>query len=151
MGLSAEKREEPFAFLRLFSLASADRSRVRDRPVCGTGTLPDAGGAGGAADTPPAAHDRATVKAAFTLIELLVVIAIIAILASMLLPALQRARESAKSIKCVNNQKGMISYAQMYVDDHNGVCTPPLVTRTSSPISIGFCDSNDMWGPITVR
>ncbi len=43
----AEKREEPFAFLRLFLLAPADLSRVRLRPVRGTGTLPDAGGAGG--------------------------------------------------------------------------------------------------------
>ena len=45
--LSAEKREDRFVFLRLFHLAPAGRSRVRLRPVRGTGTLPDAGGAGG--------------------------------------------------------------------------------------------------------
>lgn len=79
-------------------------------------------------------------RTGFTLVELLVVIGIIALLISILLPSLNRARESAREVQCLSNMRqvglGMLSYTHQYKNT-----LPPIheswFTGVSSPTTWG--------------
>ena len=79
-------------------------------------------------------------KRAFTLIELLVVIAIIAILAAILFPVFAQAREKARSVSCLSNNKETGLATNMYVQDYDETFPINLYlgNNGASPCVVGF-------------
>ncbi|MCC6423976.1 MAG: type II secretion system protein [Phycisphaerales bacterium] len=73
----------------------------------------------------------------FTLVELLVVIGVIAILISLLLPALNKARQQARSVTCLSQLRQVCLGFVMYAQEHRGILPPYAVGHPNGPVYPG--------------
>ncbi len=83
-------------------------------------------------------------RRAFTLIELLVVVAILGLLFSLLLPALNRGKDTSKRAVCLNNLKQLTAAWHFYCDDNDD--RPPMNMQASQLDSVA---SNWVWNVMT--
>ncbi len=81
---------------------------------------------------------RASKKTGFTLVELLVVIGIIALLISILLPSLNRARETANRVKCAANLKQIGSGLLLYSNENKGLFPRTYAPATTGAVTVSF-------------
>ena len=97
------------------------------------------------------------VSVGFTLVELLVVIAIIAVLISLLLPALSKVTQQARTIQCQSNLRQIAMWGLMYAQDWRGVLPstyigPDGFTYTSTgsgPSGPAYSSTSGGWGDVT--
>ena len=82
-------------------------------------------------------------KQCFTLIELLIVIAIIAILAAMLMPALSKARDKARTTQCVGNLRQIAATSLIYTSDYAGW----MITVNANGVPVKTYVLKN-WGPV---
>jgi prepilin-type N-terminal cleavage/methylation domain-containing protein/prepilin-type processing-associated H-X9-DG protein len=102
----------------------------------------------------PLCHSGERRGEGFTLIELLVVIAVIAILAGLLLPALSRAKDSARNINCISNLRQLQLCWHMYADDNADYLVPNNWIDSTSIGMNGLVISNfgqTSWCPGSAR
>ena len=92
-------------------------------------------------------HNTLRRARAFTLVELLVVIGIIAVLIGILLPALGKARESAKVVTCASNLRQLYSAVNIYAGTYRGYCLPARVASGVGQTTAYWCGV-DTLGPL---
>jgi prepilin-type N-terminal cleavage/methylation domain-containing protein/prepilin-type processing-associated H-X9-DG protein len=77
---------------------------------------------------------RISRRRAFTLVELLVVIGIIAIMISIMLPALSKVKDKARSVQCASNMRQLYTYCTMFAQENKGHLPRPCLADAKSPV-----------------